>query len=367
MLTLEFIKTLELLKGDFKTFSVYAFLCTIAETQPCVISLRKISELIRTGRPRLMIMLGELKSLGLLDYETTQKGTRLVIPNTTKVSFITTNAHFQTPLDSSITTEGVKTPLKEENFQPDFDKSLETLTPQDLENLVLTGSHKFLKSGLSASDGCCHLASPNGLLPVRKVLTDLDFSDLGNGNGNKTGLGNGNGNGNGYSQTTIESSFSGSPKADPLERGRLTKILNPAAAKKRSKKITLIPYSQQELELGASWFAYATQEMDWAKPPSSWSPEKFASELGKVRRIKEYSIEQMWEILRFVRKHDFWKTRALSPASLLNKSKNNGDMRKIDFIVLDMKPKWVSQLQRMKDWDRPLTKEELENPFLIED
>lgn len=332
MLTPEFINLLDQLNGSFKTLSVYAFLCSIAETK-CVISLNKISKLIHIGRPRLITMLEDLKKIGLLDFETTRLGTKLVIPNTTTISFITTERTVSTKKISYIASQGQKVLLKEEISDNELGKNPEALETEDVQRLILTGSRIFLKSGLAASASSAHTHV--------KGSRDLDSSSL-------SQIGN-------RGKLVVTSPITGSPEARPLVRGSLTK--NQDAAE----------FTPQELKLSSAWLEYALKEMRFTKPPPDWTSESFASALGNVRKETEYTIEQTWEILRFVRYHKkFWQKVAVNPNTLLNLSRKTG-LRIIDLIVQDMKPEWVRQKERMETWDRPLTDEEIANPWSIKD
>jgi hypothetical protein len=96
-------------------------------------------------------------------------------------------------------------------------------------------------------------------------------------------------------------------------------------------------YEPEDKQLAAEWHEYATFEMPWHDAPASWSIHKFAQEIAKVKRVMKISHNGLEELLAFVRQDDFWSKNALSPASLLNRSKNGN--RKIENILIAARPK----------------------------
>lgn len=352
MLSPYLLKLLDLLKGDFVNLAVYALLSTIVGRGSAVVSLRKISRLTKIGRPRLIKTLGELKKLGLIDFKTTDMGTELVITDTTLVTYSTTNIKDNTAATSNLSE--VVTPITTTviKITTEATKTPEPVDTVGESNPFLTDSRKFLECGLSVRYANSH--SPLQANGVTDILFSPSSSFFESGTGTGTEIGN-------KQETSIDSPLSGSPEADPEFKGSSTLEKKPRRKKAKKEKP---PLTQEELDLGAAWLDYAKRAMSWTKPPKSWTSEKFASELGKICHRKKFKVEWMREVLRFIEKDNFWYQNALSPASLLNKG-NNG-LQKIDNIIGKMKPNWLKQQERMEAWDRPLSDEELANPFLIQ-
>jgi hypothetical protein len=116
-----------------------------------------------------------------------------------------------------------------------------------------------------------------------------------------------------------------------------------------------IQYTAQELELGKAWLDYAIEELDGAKPHSSWNVEFFTEGVVKTMKATGHTLEEMWETLKYVRvkpetKTEFsWYSNATSPHQLLKVSPKNGK-RKIQNIRSSMKN---DNNQRRNAYERP--------------
>jgi len=116
-------------------------------------------------------------------------------------------------------------------------------------------------------------------------------------------------------------------------------VITPSASATgaRVKKVQVIKskYEPEDLKLAASWLEYALETMVWKKASASWTPEKWAADLAKVRRITDLNHCGLEDLFKFVKNDDFWHDKALSPAALLKKGSN--DNRKIDNVLLQMR------------------------------
>jgi hypothetical protein len=115
-------------------------------------------------------------------------------------------------------------------------------------------------------------------------------------------------------------------------------------------------YTDDDLEIGRAWLKYATREMSWTKPQPSWTEEKFAADIAKVRKATDLNQEGFFALLNFIENDDFWVKNAWSPAGLLKNGAN--DVRKVDTILGRMKPASMRQHEKMQDWD-----ENTKSPF----
>lgn len=115
----------------------------------------------------------------------------------------------------------------------------------------------------------------------------------------------------------------------------LSKDINPPSAKAPAVPDKL-KYSDEDLSLAHEWLNYS-KEFTPGEPNKAWTPERFATEIAKTKRVSGITHEDMIKALEFVRSdEEFWQTKALSPASLYGFSKSNG-LRKIQNILTSMK------------------------------
>jgi hypothetical protein len=105
-----------------------------------------------------------------------------------------------------------------------------------------------------------------------------------------------------------------------------------------------VSLSPEDLIIAKEWLRFALGEMKWKEPKGSWTEQKFAEEFAKIIRVTGINHSGLHALLAFVRKDDFWRPNALSPAGLLKKSANGN--RKIDNILLKMKPKGQSKYEK---------------------
>lgn len=119
------------------------------------------------------------------------------------------------------------------------------------------------------------------------------------------------------------------------------------AKKPRVKKLS---YTPEDLKLAESWLESSLLQMKWSNPPKNWTAPDFAHEINKVKRIVDLNDEGMKALYEFVQNDDFWRDKVLSPSSLLKKSKN--DVRKVDNILLRMKPRSVKVEEKIKKWSK---------------
>jgi hypothetical protein len=105
--------------------------------------------------------------------------------------------------------------------------------------------------------------------------------------------------------------------------------------------------------IGHEWLEYALSEMPWMAGKPSWTAERFAQDLEKVKRATQLNDDGLRAILAFVRKDDFWRDKACSPTGLLKK--NSAGLRKIDNII--------PRLRTPEDRKREELRESLSQPF----
>lgn len=171
-------------------------------------------------------------------------------------------------------------------------------------------------------------------------------------------------------KVSAETALTSVPKGDYLSKS-LTKnqtesqTKSPATVtalplKARPRKVKALKHTPEDLEIAKLWLAYATREMSWTTPPSSWTPENFAEDLVRVREAVNLNHHGLRALLKFVENDRFWVKNAWSPAGLLKKSSN--DVRKIDNILKQMKPDSLRQEQKIQSW-APVTEQEINNPF----
>lgn len=109
-------------------------------------------------------------------------------------------------------------------------------------------------------------------------------------------------------------------------------------------------FSDQDLIIAGDWLLYAQEVMPWQK---SWTTEKFAEGIARVRKSLDLNQDGLLAVLKFVREDEFWRDKACSPGALMNRSDRNGQ-RKIDNILVKMKSNMKKspqgKMQSMLDW-----------------
>lgn len=114
--------------------------------------------------------------------------------------------------------------------------------------------------------------------------------------------------------------------------------------------------------LADAWLSYARSEMPWDRSPAGWTTENFARDIAKVKTATGLTDAGMAALLEFVRADEFWRDKALSPGSLLKRSERNGQ-RKIDNILLRMKPKESKTDRALREYAQDTTPVTDELPF----
>ncbi len=119
------------------------------------------------------------------------------------------------------------------------------------------------------------------------------------------------------------------------ERGT-TETVVPVLSASRPPKRPKAPlkFDPPDLEVGTEWLEHALTEMKWDRGSESWTPEKFAAAVAKVRKATGLTHEGTKGVLSFIRGHKFWGDVALTPTGLLRK--NEDGIRKIDTILVQM-------------------------------
>lgn len=75
--------------------------------------------------------------------------------------------------------------------------------------------------------------------------------------------------------------------------------------------------------------------MPWCAANGRWTAEGFAQDIAKLKAKTDLNDHGVREVLEFIRGDEFWIKNAISPASLLGKSRNG--IRKIDNLLLSMR------------------------------
>jgi hypothetical protein len=101
--------------------------------------------------------------------------------------------------------------------------------------------------------------------------------------------------------------------------------------------------------LALEWIEHAKKHQPWNE--KRFKVEKYADGIRRIQNSIKVSDEHMTEMLRWIKQDQFWCDKAISPMSLLSKSKNG--LRKLDNVLTAMKPKSVNKRikieQTMKD------------------
>ena len=98
----------------------------------------------------------------------------------------------------------------------------------------------------------------------------------------------------------------------------------------------VVKYNEHDLQLASEWLQFSKELMPWKKAPISWTPERWADDLAKVKRVTDINDSGLNELFKFIKGDDFWCKNTLSPNTLLKKGSNGN--RKIDNILLKMRP-----------------------------
>lgn len=100
----------------------------------------------------------------------------------------------------------------------------------------------------------------------------------------------------------------------------------------------------EDRRLAERWHAHALSHQPWLKH----SIEKFSEGVARLKRSVGLTDDEAIALFEFIAKDEFWRDKALSPASLLKKSSRN-DMRKVDNILSQMKKGW-SKMKDLNEW-----------------
>jgi len=163
---------------------------------------------------------------------------------------------------------------------------------------------------------------------------------------------------NNYIQSKyIYNTTTGEPNAEPsidlgIEQVEVSARSNCSdKLKKKSKKKPHLkdPFHATPLEvaLGVSWLKFAKEQIPHARH-TTWTEERFAKDLNKVKQYAKLTDDQMVELLDFIRGDDIWRPNAVSPASLMKTSRNG--LKKIDNLLSSWRKKSKPAIPAV-DWD----------------
>lgn len=101
--------------------------------------------------------------------------------------------------------------------------------------------------------------------------------------------------------------------------------------------IIIDPIERETLELAAQWVATAKALMPSQSSNKLWTAPSFAKQFQKVMEKTDLNNGGIAALMRMIPTHKFWATKALSPFGWLNKSRDDKTMRKIDFMLADLR------------------------------
>jgi hypothetical protein len=118
----------------------------------------------------------------------------------------------------------------------------------------------------------------------------------------------------------------------------------PASAKRQ--RAPRLKFEQEDLDLALDWIGWAHE----SEPHLKLRTETIADAIRKAREYAERDHKQMQNIFEWIKQDDFWQKNCLSPASLLNTSKNG--VKKIDNVLASISRDkgYVARLQ-MNEWE----------------
>jgi hypothetical protein len=105
------------------------------------------------------------------------------------------------------------------------------------------------------------------------------------------------------------------------------------------------------LKIAEDWLFWSKEKNPWLA--KKLSKNKFYDDLQKVKRSTTMTNEQISTMLSWIKTNHFWKDHAISPSSLLTKSKNH--LRKIDNILSQLKKEMLRNNPFLEnvDWENP--------------
>lgn len=131
------------------------------------------------------------------------------------------------------------------------------------------------------------------------------------------------------------------------EQGTLSPVKTPNAA--RVPKKGVLQFTEADLAVGREWLEFARTEMPWKAEDPSWTAERFAEAIAKVRLATDLNDLGTKALLEFIKRDDFWAKNAISPAGLLKRGAKNGE-RKIDNILVRMRTPQDRQYAALMAW-----------------
>ena len=117
-------------------------------------------------------------------------------------------------------------------------------------------------------------------------------------------------------------------------------------------------YSQEDIELADDWLAYANFEMPKLHP-KSWTTEKFADDLIKLKEVLGVSHDGAKQMLDFIKDHKFWRKLCMNPNSLLKK--NEDGVLKAQTILIQMRSNQDRHLTKIKTGEKTAAQIQFEN------
>lgn len=94
---------------------------------------------------------------------------------------------------------------------------------------------------------------------------------------------------------------------------------------------------QETYELATQWVGAAKQLLPSQAHNRKWQPMEFYRQFKKIMEKTDLNNAGLRALLTMIPKHKFWATKAVSPFGWLEKSKGDPTMRKIDYILADLR------------------------------
>lgn len=139
-----------------------------------------------------------------------------------------------------------------------------------------------------------------------------------------------------------------SPATGRDERDETGRDETPAARPPATALVLVEHPDPGDRQIAEAWLAHGLAACPWKSSDPSYSVEKFAVHVGKLRRTMGFTVDQTMAVLEFVKTDSFWQGKVTSPGGLL-KRKDNGE-RKIDNILRAIKGRGKTTADAVEQW-----------------
>lgn len=127
----------------------------------------------------------------------------------------------------------------------------------------------------------------------------------------------------------------GQIRADAHESGDARTLRTNERTNERNEQISdkrthaLAKFNDDDLAIAAQWVIHSESLL----PNRKFDLHTFASDISKIRSHANLEPGQCVGLLRWISGDDFWRKNAITPSSLLKRSKSNPDLKKLDLIL----------------------------------